>query len=171
MLNSHAPSAPNYSLPVGRYVTMGARGFGRALWAVKPGPVLLILAVEAFVQACLGVRLYYAFHGGSPTGILDEMHDISDKLVSPFRSWDGNVVVNKNIFEISTIVAMDAYLFAAVGAIVLLVMARTFVSFGRYVTRRYRLRRERRAFAILQPVLEEPAVAPTSSEIAADQVA
>jgi hypothetical protein len=149
------------------------------LWALKPGPVLLILAAEVFVQACLGVRMYFSFDGGEPTGRLAQMHDISDKLVSPFHSWDGTVVVNKNVFELSTIVAMDVYLFAAVAAIVALVMMRTFVAFARYVVRRVRIGRERRALAAQQAVAEEAPIAPapspvamsTNSEIAADQVA
>jgi hypothetical protein len=177
MLNPEISSSPSYSVPVGRYVSAGARGFGRALWAVRPGPVLLIIAVEAFVQACLAVRLYFSFQGGDPTGRLAQMHHISDTLVSPFRSWDGTILFSKGVFEISTIVAMDAYLFAAIGAIVLLVMMRTFVAFGRYVVRQTRLRHERRALAAQQEAPGEadldsaPVTLSSNNEVIADQVA
>src|SRR6476620_800090 len=114
MLNPEMPRGFIYNLHIRQGLATGAGAFGRTLYRLKPGPVLIIIAIEAIVQFCLATRLYFSFQGRTPECLLLNAHNASDTLVDPFRNWDGTVVMTKGIFEISTIVAMDVYLFAGI---------------------------------------------------------
>ena len=144
-----------------------AKLLGRLLWALMPGPFLLFLGGEAVIQASLGVRLFYAFEGGEPSGkIVEALYGLSGTLVAPFASVDGDVAVSgSGVFHLSTVVAMDVYLLAGIATIVTYTVLRSGFGIVRWQVRRAH-RRHRPAR------VEAPTQAPLVSEaVLSDQVA
>jgi len=167
---------PNLSFePTVRAAIRYAKVAGRVLRALLPGPFLLFIAFETIVQSSLGVRLFYAFDGGQPRGaVVEELYDLSAKLVAPFTTWDGDVTVDTSgIFHLSTIVAMDVYLFAGIIAIVSYTILRGGFGVTRAIVRlqNHRAARRRSQRPIDSAAADEPVAAVAPEGALSDQVA
>ena len=154
-----------------RPLLSGVKFLGRVVHALLPGPFLIFLGFEALVQASLGTRLYYAFDGSQPSGpILERLYDLSGTLVAPFSSWDGEIPVDSSrIFHLSTIVAMDAYLFAGIAVIVTYTILRSGFGIARWSIRLQARRTRRRRAQPVEPEMAQPTAMPEAAF--SDQVA
>src|SRR6266540_3771203 len=80
-----------------------------------------VLALTGFViEALLGLRLWVQLSNSPISGTTVLLMDVTNKLVSPFRSLDGVVPIKQTgILEFATLAAIEAYLVLALALVLL----------------------------------------------------
>jgi hypothetical protein len=89
-----------------------------------------ILAGGAVIELLLAVRVWAQVTGRPVAdGLLGLVFDLSGRLVGPFSGFEpsARTIKSTGILEISTLVAMEAYLLATIAAVVLVLLVRSLV--------------------------------------------
>lgn len=90
---------------------------------------LVVLTLSLVIEGLLLFRLWAQLSNRAFTaGISGFAYDLSNQLVAPFRSFEPESTVRATgILDMSTLVAIEVYLVAAIGALALLLFTNLFV--------------------------------------------
>lgn len=93
------------------------------LWKITTGRLMLLaLLGGAAIEALLGARLWAQLTAQSvDSGILLLVFDATEPLVSPFRGYEPSLPIKQTgILELATLIAIQAYLIAAIALLLLI---------------------------------------------------
>jgi len=97
----------------------------RPLKAAWSALIPAILAVALSIEGLLALRLWTQLTGQTVTGVKATVMAVTDVLVSPFAGYDSfQSAKETGIFQYSTLVAIEVYLVAAIGAVVAVLLLR-----------------------------------------------